>query len=902
MDQIDAISEKKKRSIAVYFFSYTALFAILFFFCYYYWMRKYNKSILCTQDAMNQHYLIFVYMGRWIRECLKTILFQHSFNIPMFDIAIGTGGDIIYSLCAHISDPFNWIAALIPESYSSQVFSVIIIFKLYLSGLSFSYLCFRRNKKKQFILIGALVYTFSASGYILILQPLFLNLLYLFPLFIAGVDDLWGKKKSGLFLFSAFLIFANYFYFAYMAVILGALYGLALLYFDRSNFQSIRAAVGQIGKYLLHGLLAAGLAMPILLPVVIMMRGSSRVGADFYVPPLYSGGEYKNFVSGFTSSYMMMGRDCYIGYCALTLTCIVVLFVAKGNRRLRLEFLALTCGMCLPGFGWFMNGFSYCANRWVFAYTLLVSLIVVEVLPLLKELTARQMAVTAGVIGIYIVAITCWNSVQKVWETDAALSLCLLYLMLTRCFSDRMHYILLMALTALGVMIPARYHFSANYENALFINTPRGEAYETVTNAGAMPLIRDVGADAAERFDEYEAGTIHNETMLYGISGMDLYLSNADSNLESFHDHIALLTNAANTYYGLNRRSELEQLMGVKHFLITEGDEKCLPYGYSTLELAKQSHGEDYSCYLSDRNTSLFHTFDHLIGEKEYLELEPYERQQALMQAIVVDDSLKNTKISELTISDDKIPYDMELQNMEEESAGKYFCGENGGSIILHPRTDEAPLPGENYIYLENIDYENGEANSYSVRVYGLKNGERTEYTDRLRGTNRRNHIYEGRHNWLIQIGCPTEADEINAIEIHFESAGRYSLQNIQWYVRSTQELENSIEALETVDADTKVGVNLISATMNFKRSQHVLLSVPYIKGWKLKIDGRDSVVRKADDAFIYFDVPEGEHQIELTYETPGLKTGVLLAVISFIIVAVILGRKESDESLTKIR
>lgn len=886
---------KDHTKVIQYLTAYSLIFLVLMYCCFFHWLRRYNKSIMCTNDSMNQHYLFFVYIGRWLRQCARIVFVEHSLSIPMFDMGIGYGGDILYSLSAHLADPFNWLSAIIPEYYTDKAYTLIIVLKLYLGGASFSFLGFRRRHSRRDVLIGTIVYVFSAYSYILILQPLFLNMLYIVPLVIAGADDLWNKKRSKMFLLAVFWAFANYFYFAYMTVVLLVLYCIGLLIRDRKYFCSGKRVLSQIMKYVLHSLCGVALAAPILVPVAVMMSGSQRVGADFYVPLLYSKEYYQNLLSGFSNSYMMMNRDCYIGFSMLALWCVGALFAEKGNRRLKTEVIFLSAGACIPLFGSILNGGGYSANRWIFAYVLLISYVVVKVIDSIQYLPPAKLVLITGILAVYLVLISKWNGVRNVFWIDIMGAAFLLFFVLSRRISGysdskgnvkfnrlrgsaQVNYVVLIGLTMGSVIIPARYRFSENFSNGLAANAVKGQEYENVTNAGALPLLREVSANSAERFDGYEMGNIHNETLLYGLSGMDLYLSNADSNIEEFHNNLALLTNAANTYYGLNRRSELQNLLGVTRFLITQGDEKCLPYGFDAHELTDESHGEIYSSYKNHQQVSLLHTFDSLLGESDYLKLTPYERQQALMQTMVVDDSESNVSLEDLFLDQDEVPYDSELINMERGQDGTYVCGEGGGSMLLTPDADGTIGKGECYIYLQNIDYECGEENSYSVRVYGIKDGQRTENTDRLRGTNNRNHIYEGRHNWLINIGYLNEDDSIDAIEICFESAGEYRIDGVQWFIRGENELSESIASLNNVDSEINIGVNRISAQVSFDREEHVLLSVPYIKGWRLLIDGQTCETYKADDAFIGFDVPAGEHEIELIYCTPGIKIGLLIA------------------------
>ena len=52
-------------------------------------------------------------------------------------------------------------------------------------------------------------------------------------------------------------------------------------------------------------------------------------------------------------------------------------------------------------FGWALNGFSYMANRWVWAYSLLVAYIVTTQWQKLRHITVGQAVACVGALALY---------------------------------------------------------------------------------------------------------------------------------------------------------------------------------------------------------------------------------------------------------------------------------------------------------------------------------------------------------------------------------------------------------------------------------------------------------------------------------------------------------------------
>ena len=49
-------------------------------------------------DGMRQHYTSLVYLGEYLRDILYNIFVEHTFEIPMWDLHIGYGSDIVTTL------------------------------------------------------------------------------------------------------------------------------------------------------------------------------------------------------------------------------------------------------------------------------------------------------------------------------------------------------------------------------------------------------------------------------------------------------------------------------------------------------------------------------------------------------------------------------------------------------------------------------------------------------------------------------------------------------------------------------------------------------------------------------------------------------------------------------------
>ena len=90
---------------------------------------------------------------------------------------------------------------------------------------------------------------------------------------------------------------------------------------------------------------------------------------------------------------------------------------------------------------------------------------------------------------------------------------------------------------------------------------------------------------------------------------------------------------------------------------------------------------------------------------------------------------------------------------------------------------------------------------------------------------------------------------------------------------------ENSEVTLNAPEKDSHV-----TGTVDAKADGYVMCMIPYEKGWTVTVDGEETEILKGDIGFLAFKVAEGEHQIELIYQVPGLRSGMIAGGVCWIV------------------
>ena len=99
------------------------------------------KTFVWDSDGVTQHFNALLYYRSWLREILRTVFVEHRLEIPLWDLKIGYGSDILTTLHYYAyGDPLNLLSVFVPkEAWMDEFYSFLILLRIYLAGLSFSF-------------------------------------------------------------------------------------------------------------------------------------------------------------------------------------------------------------------------------------------------------------------------------------------------------------------------------------------------------------------------------------------------------------------------------------------------------------------------------------------------------------------------------------------------------------------------------------------------------------------------------------------------------------------------------------------------------------------------------------------------------------------------------------------
>ena len=572
---------KKRESLNELLVRYSLWFIVFSVACLIPFLFVFKRSFITVDDGLSQQYVYFVYVGIWIRRLFDNLFVKHLFELPMWDMSIGMGADSLLTLSGVtnvLADPFYWISALIPIRFTEVVFNVLVVIKLYLSGIAFSMMCREKGRDIRATVTGAMIYTCSATISVGFRQAFFLNVFILFPLLILGCDRMWEKKGHRLYIVVLAFSVIYSFYFTYMMGILVVFYCI-FRFISEKGRRNAKRLIELLRSFVLYTILAVGTGIGLVLPSLISLAGLDRLGRSFSMPLIDFQMMKDLFVYAF--SYCNLWHESIWGFSSLVFIAVLLLFrKKKQNTLLKILFVVYTISLCIPRIGSLMNGLSYPANRFVFGYVLLLSYIVTEMYGSIGEFKGKLFYLALAVSSVYLVIVCFMGSVALLSGLSLFISVLILGGANSYLKNEKIKNIIITGLLLLSSFFVATARNTDS--NNLFIRQGTADSlllrYEEELNE------YDISQTRYDIVPYAYSDVPVNASMLMGVNGYDFYHSNYNNYVDRYFSNMGIVSNTQGYLMtGLRGRSFLETLNGTEYILWENKEDKMIrpPYMYN---------------------------------------------------------------------------------------------------------------------------------------------------------------------------------------------------------------------------------------------------------------------------------------------------------------------------------
>ena len=632
-----------KKLFLFYVLHYTIAFLILqrIVFAEFY---EGGKLFLWTMDGMPLRFTRLAYIGKVLCDGIQALLAEQAWVFPLFDFNIG------YVKPDFQIELMNLLSVLWPKGEIESLYNFIVLARYYLVGLSFSIFGFYWKQSPFSIFIGAIAYVFCGyKFYSGVRHPFFLVPMIYLPLLILLTEEILKKKKAHLFVVLVFLASVFSVYFAYMMGLQVVLYAV-VRYFTAYKGESWKGFAGMIGRLFLRGGIGLFMGAMISVPTFFQIIGTERVGGrdmSIYGNMLhYETWHYSKLLSGFLIAPGTLGAWTCLGFAVLALPAVFALFIERDKKKKTLcwLFAIMTIMLSIPAIAFVFSGFDAFSNRWSFGYSFCVAAIVMFMIPWFSEGAKREHFYVNCVILAYVCV--CCVAVHPDYVNGNMLILLLLQTFLftfLRAFRKKKRFaiqICCLCFTVVSVVYTSYLQYSPEQENYIEEFSGEGEAIGEFEDSQYASFAKSSIQEKDQSFYRVGSGDVTrsaiNSSFYYDVKGT--------SGFSGLYDKYPVWLRELETGNrgmiqetpGSDARAMQLALESIKYYLVRENEGAVVPYGFEEIERIENRGNVDI-LYRNKYALPVGYTYDAYVDAATYDKMNATQKQEAQMQAVVLD-------------------------------------------------------------------------------------------------------------------------------------------------------------------------------------------------------------------------------------------------------------------------
>ena len=838
-----------KKDKAIYL--YALIVSILVFVPY---IIGNNGVLLLYGDLYEQSFKLW--QGGWTQF--------HNGTLSQFNLSLGLGANTFSYIFYFLTNPLYWISLLFPRGIIKYIFLIQEILTLFLSFV-FTHIWLKKITSNNYsAIVGAFIVAFGAYNIFYLQAEHFLKALVLYPLILYLVEEYLQKHRFILLVIFIGILGITHYYLLYQFIPFLLLYTLFRYLIIHKEDLKFKSVILEATKFLLIITLGIMLSAITLLPcayLVFSMPRFSNLSIDL-TSHLNIRQIYKIITSLFTPTFEKLDANYFIStnnhdfigwsggvplYCMIITPMLLPLILKikdKFSRNIYLIF-ASSLGIFL-----FFKAFTYLFQssidtRWYYMFYLLFAMITAKVLDNIEDgIIDRKYVILTGtfvvisiIICIFISYLFKFNTNRNILKLAISsiviITFAILYIICINKSYKKM-LIIILSLEAIYSGLAFYYNNEPIVSWALDLPIYNNEIYNDLKDSSFYRVIYDPTEIIIEQHEDYENDTLglttSNEPMANGYAGFSFYTSVYNTNQEEFINRFKSTWNMPQ----LLGRTKIFNLLSSKYFY-SYYDNFPVPAGY---ELIAEQNG--YKLYENTNYVELGFTYDKTINRDDVIDLS-YLEQDRIMQEYLITETSSN---HEYTLHDN-----LELLTiLPTDTIRVYEFEKPVKNVILYFETFGIPN-------VKITTYLNDEVvNSYDVWQFN--------YIDIP--------IYEDIDKVVI------EGEDVygNGTEIYMHQEPIDDDYSQRFKQLTNEHFTNVVFDNDHISADITIN----------DHEKYVFTSIPYDKGWTVKVNGEQIDYEKVQLGFIGFKLNEGTFHIEFDYHIPLLKEGSIVSILAIVI------------------
>lgn len=775
-----------------------------------------------------------------------------------YTMDVGLGNNFLSLWSYYLSSPFNLIVLLCSKSHLPMALNLIISAKIILGALCFAYFLMhagRKPVKNPGIIVFSLFYAFSSFVVGYYWNLMWLDSVFVFPLIILGMERMFTKKDSRMYILALFYSFFCNYYISFMICMF------LVLWFFTFHFKSFRDFFFKGVRFAAASLTTAAMAAVVLLPAYkgIMTTAS----AEFGLPEWEFYGSFADTLRShlFCSEVMTnqvtdAGTNLYCGIFTILLA-FMFFFIKdislekKMKYGMLLALLVISFNNQMLNYIWhgFHNQYGI-PNRFAFLYTFILLLMAYEVY-LKRAQLKLPMAVLAYLLSMLFV-IFCYYNAEVTYDTKIYMltgGVLTLYLVLFALYRELpkgkkvvQYIIVFAALMEMAI-------------NGLFAFGQVGSSdpeyyYGDTENFEKLKDRVDESEQGLYRSDILEPLFV-DEATWYNLKSMGIFGSTVRGELVDMMGNLGFYT-GANEYLYYGATPFTNALFGVKYVYTRDGD-------YINVAMEEYDSEENITVYKNNYALPIAYMVDEDAFYFDAADNGPFTVQNELSGALTGIEPVFTTIYDDLQM--EVYGTNLEVEKRDEYNADYTKANDSARADFIYTIPRDMDL----YVSLRG-------ANVHKIAL--LIDGSEVAF-DRYQGQTF--HVGKMKAGQMVDIQFVLNDGEDMSGDLYCYPM---EFQEEQFMAAYHKLLNQSMEVTEYSDAK-------IEGNITAKEDGILMTSIPYDEGWTIYANGEKMDTYSLIGGLLGIDLPAGEYNIKMVYHCPGLLTGfitTLLGIVFFIV------------------
>lgn len=868
------------------------LIMLLVYFCFE--LFPFGEVTILRMDLYHQY-------GPLFAEFYDRVTGLKSF---IYSWTSGMGGPFLGNYFNYLSSPWAIIMLIFGHKNMPEAIAAMIFAKAVCSAGSFT-LFLKKSQGRHDFTTAAFGLLYSMCGYFVAYywNVMWIDAMVYFPMVMYGIEKIVNKRRPGVYIVSLALTLISNYYMGYMTCIFSVLFFITyyimkcditaladntVYYYDaqgNKKYSFIEKVKGSLlvrsGVTFALGSLAAGALVAVaLIPTVVILKSCSATSGSW--PSGYriyfSVFDFlANHLASVDPTIRSSGEDVLPNvFCGMGTLILVPLYVFSKRISVKEKIVSIfTLGLLYASFSlnylnYVWHGFHFPNDlpyRFSYMYCFVLLVLAYKAFCNLSEYTGRQILGSGVAVVIMVVMVQEIGS-KNVEDITVLLSIvfavtyCLVFYLLKDVQKQK---------TAIAVIL-----LCCVIAELACSNTDRYSMSQTKSSyTGDYDDFRALKAKIDKREngdDTYRMDLTYNRARMdpcwYGYNGISTFSSMAYEKFANMQSNLGVYSNYINSYtYYL--QTPVYNMMNAVKYVVDNDESVIVEDDYYT----KTDEAGKFTAYENKYYLPIAMAVNDDLKEWYSAYTNPFSTQGEWFKFATGVDGVFDL----MQVSDTRY-YNINEIESGFETGDVYYSKTSSGegeitAVLTCPETHHC------YLFVDSDHFE-------EITVY---KGDKSK-------------VQSIDEPYILDLGIVGPEDKVEVTINIDKDADMFGQMDFFPYYVNDEKLAEGYEILKSgaINIET-FKETYIKGTIKAEKDQIVFTSIPYDKGWSVKIDGKaikeDDYI-SLENAYLCFSIPEGEHTVELKFTQRGLLPGAaisLAALIILIAVYFIVKKKRPD-------